>query len=86
MASEVGQRLMNQHSADPSVISDVAITTTQIQPMPLESRQRIVAGQAVSDLASCVKELIDNALDARSKSINSKYFSPKYSSNWLSTF
>jgi hypothetical protein len=86
MASEVGQRLMNQHSADPSVISDVAITTTQIKPMPLESRQRIVAGQAVSDLASCVKELIDNALDARSKSINSKYFSPKYSSNWLSTF
>lgn len=45
-----------------------------IQPMPAESVQRIVAGQAISDLASCVKELVDNALDAGSKSVNSTYF------------
>jgi len=43
-----------------------------IQPMPAESVRRIVAGQAVFDLASCTKELLDNALDAGSKSINSE--------------
>lgn len=41
-----------------------------IQPIGKESVQRIVAGQAILDLASCVKELVDNALDANSKSIN----------------
>ena len=43
-----------------------------IRPIEKESVQRIVAGQAVSDLASAVKELVDNALDAGSTSINSK--------------
>jgi len=43
-----------------------------ILPMPEDSVRRIVAGQAVFDLSSCVKELLDNALDAGSKSINSK--------------
>ena len=42
-----------------------------IKPIEEESVRRIVAGQAVSDLASAVKELVDNALDAGSKSINS---------------
>jgi DNA mismatch repair protein PMS2 len=37
------------------------------------SIQRIVAGQAVTDLASAVKELVDNALDAGAKTINSTY-------------
>lgn len=45
-----------------------------IQPIEEESVRRIVAGQAVSDLASAVKELVDNSLDAGSKSINSMFF------------
>jgi len=43
-----------------------------IRPIEAEAVRRIVAGQAVTDLASCVKELLDNSLDAGSKSINSK--------------
>ena len=45
--------------------------TTVIRPIPTESVQRIVAGQVILDLASAVKELVDNALDAHSTSINS---------------
>ncbi|CAB9504250.1 protein MutL [Seminavis robusta] len=45
-----------------------------IRPIEEESVRRIVAGQAVSDLASAVKELLDNALDAGSKSINIRLF------------
>jgi len=45
-----------------------------IVPIPeLETRQ-IVAGQAVSDIASTVKELVDNALDAGSRVIKIKLF------------
>jgi DNA mismatch repair ATPase MutL len=42
-------------------------------PLGEASIRRMVAEQAISDLASAVKELVDNALDAGSKSINSKY-------------
>ena len=40
-----------------------------IVPIGQEHVGRIVAGQAVSDLASAVKELVDNALDAGASSI-----------------
>lgn len=43
-----------------------------IRPIDEASVRRICAGQAVTDLASAVKELIDNALDAKSQTINSK--------------
>lgn len=43
-----------------------------IRPIASDAVRRIVAGQAVTDLASCVKELVDNALDAGSKTINGK--------------
>lgn len=35
-----------------------------IQPMSTSASQRLVAGQAVTDLSSAVKELVDNAIDA----------------------
>jgi DNA mismatch repair ATPase MutL len=45
----------------------------EIRQLEEASVRRIVAEQAVTDLASVVKELVDNALDAQSTSINSKY-------------
>ncbi|GAX23402.1 DNA mismatch repair protein PMS2 [Fistulifera solaris] len=45
-----------------------------IRPIASDAVHRIVAGQAVTDLASCVKELVDNALDAGSKTINVRLF------------
>jgi DNA mismatch repair ATPase MutL len=44
-----------------------------LQMIPSSSIQRIVAGQAIYDLASCVKELLENAMDAGSTQINSTY-------------
>ena len=52
--------------------SAASLDIATIRPMPAESVRRIVAGQAIYDLASCTKELIDNALDAGSKNINSE--------------
>ena len=43
-----------------------------IVPIQQEDVRRIVAGQVISGLASTVKELVDNALDSGSKSVNSK--------------
>jgi hypothetical protein len=48
-------------------------TRNAIQQLPVDSVRRIVAGQAILDLSSCVKELIDNALDAGSTNINGMY-------------
>ena len=48
-------------------------TPGKIRSMDQQSIQRIVAGQAVTDLASAVKELVDNALDASSQNINSTF-------------
>lgn len=46
---------------------------SEIRLISAEAAQRIVAGQSVTDLASAVKELVDNSLDAKSTNINSKY-------------
>ncbi len=40
-----------------------------IRPIPIESIGRIVAGQAITDLCSAVKELLDNSIDAGAKRI-----------------
>ena len=43
-----------------------------INPISGQDVGRIVSGQAISDLSSAVKELIDNSLDAAATSITSK--------------
>lgn len=50
-----------------------AATAAIIRPMPASAVRQIVAGQVIFDLASAVKELVDNALDAGSSTINSEY-------------
>lgn len=45
-----------------------------IKPIDQVEVRRIVAGQAITDLASCVKELVDNALDAGATTIQIKLF------------
>ena len=44
--------------------------TPAIRPIPVDAVRRIVAGQVIFDLASAAKELVDNALDAGSTTIN----------------
>jgi hypothetical protein len=45
---------------------------SSIVSIPTSAVHRLVAGQAVTDLASAVKELVDNAIDAGATSINSE--------------
>ena len=52
--------------------SAASSTRTEIRQLGESSIRRIVAEQAICDLSSIVKELVDNALDAGSKSINSE--------------
>ena len=47
---------------------------TEIKLLSDDSVRRIVAEQAITDLSSIVKELVDNALDAESTTIKSKWF------------
>ena len=44
-----------------------------IRPIPTAAIGRIVAGQAITDLASAVKELLDNAIDAGAKRVTGEY-------------
>lgn len=44
-----------------------------IRPIDAAAVRHLVAGQAIADLASAVKELLDNAIDAGSQNINSTY-------------
>jgi hypothetical protein len=48
--------------------------TSEIKRLDDDTVRRITAEQAISDLASIVKELIDNSLDAESTTIKSKLF------------
>jgi hypothetical protein len=45
---------------------------SEIQRLNPDTIRRISAEQAISDLASIVKELVDNSLDAESTTIKSK--------------
>ena len=47
--------------------------TSEIKRLDDDTVRRITAEQAISDLASIVKELMDNALDAESTTIKSEY-------------
>lgn len=47
--------------------------TSEIQKLDIDTVRRITAEQAISDLPSIVKELMDNALDAESTTIKSEY-------------
>jgi DNA mismatch repair protein PMS2 len=64
---------MSEEQLDPLNGSGASGSRTNIVPMNVQDVGRIVAGQAISDLASAVKELIDNALDAGATSITSKF-------------
>ena len=46
--------------------------TSEIKRLDDDTIRRITAEQAISDLSSIVKELMDNALDAESTTIKSK--------------
>jgi hypothetical protein len=54
-------------------VSSEPLSANMIRPMGKEAIRRIVTGQAIMDLTSCVKELLDNSLDAGSRNINSKF-------------
>jgi len=45
-----------------------------VRVMPTNCRRRLVGGTAVVDLASCVKELVDNAIDAGASTVNVRLF------------
>ena len=47
--------------------------TSEIQKLDGDTIRRITAEQAISNLPSIVKELIDNALDAESTTIKSEF-------------
>jgi len=61
------------HTADMSnsTSEDAPIhSSNNIQPIHATTIHRMVAGQAITDLTSAVKELVDNALDAGARSIS----------------
>lgn len=61
-------------SKDDSCDEDDRIEEGVIVPIQQSDVGRIVAGQAITDMASTVKELVDNALDAGARSINVRLF------------
>lgn len=43
--------------------------SSSIKPIDKHSVHRICSGQVITDISSCVKELLENALDANASSI-----------------
>jgi len=65
----------NINSNNNSFKSNISSSSSSvIIPIAQSDIRRIVAGQAVSDIASAVKELVDNALDAGATNINVRLF------------
>ena len=62
---QVQQQQHEHHAEFPPIHSE-------IQRLNADTIRRISAEQAISDLASIVKELVDNSLDAESTTIKSK--------------
>lgn len=47
---------------------------SEVKPIDASSVHKICSGQVVLDLAIAVKELVENSLDAQSKSIGAESF------------
>jgi len=60
----------NTHNNEEDEINE----TPAIQQIAPSSVQRLVAGQAITDLSSAVKELVDNAIDAGATRIHIKLY------------
>ena len=60
-----------ESDSEESSVNDCGIPS--ILPIQQQDVHRIVSGQVISDMASAVKELVDNALDAGATSINSEF-------------
>jgi hypothetical protein len=63
----------SQGTSSPSNNEETNAAASVIRVMDTCTIHRMVAGQAVADLASAVKELVDNALDAGATRINSTF-------------
>ena len=62
----------DEEEQQPSQSQSQLPETSEIKRLDDNTIRRITAEQAISDLSSIVKELIDNALDAESTTIKSK--------------
>ncbi len=59
-------------SSDSDSDESIVDAAGAILPIQQQDVHKIVSGQVISDMASAVKELVDNSLDAGATSINSK--------------
>lgn len=74
MAAAADGKNVNDHRLqDDSIDCSPSHPPHLIQPIPPQAIQRIVAGQAITDLSSAVKELVDNAIDAGARRVMSEF-------------
>mmetsp|Transcript_36023 Transcript_36023/g.43396 ORF Transcript_36023/g.43396 Transcript_36023/m.43396 type:complete len:1051 (-) Transcript_36023:88-3240(-) len=64
------ESILPSSEASKADVGDMDNFPSLIIPISDKTIQRIVAGQAISDLSSAVKELVDNAIDAGAKIID----------------